>query len=106
MNINNHPTIDELARLFAVRKDTLDSHILWIANSGEVHIDPMSPCTAESEFQANHPEMLSSLKMFRRGQGYVGKKAAADTEFMASLLQNLKDEWQAAKKQQRFVRVA
>ncbi|MBI6851518.1 hypothetical protein AAIM60_25625 [Pseudomonas lijiangensis] len=106
MNINNRPTIDELARLFAARKDTLDSHILWIEHSGEVHIDPMSPCTAESEFQENHPQMLASLKMFRRGQGYVGKKAAADTEFMKGLLQNLKDEWQNAKKQQRFVRVA
>ncbi|MBX8587753.1 hypothetical protein K5D56_00010 [Pseudomonas cichorii] len=106
MNINNHPTIDELARLFAARKDTLDSHILWIEHSGEVHIDPMSPCTAEREFQENHPQMLASLKMFRRGQGYVGKKAAADTEFMKGLLQNLKDEWQNAKKQQRFVRVA
>ncbi|MBX8486334.1 hypothetical protein [Pseudomonas cichorii] len=106
MNINNRPTIDELARLFAARKDTLDSHILWIEHSGEVHIDPMSPCTAESEFQENHPQMLACLKMFRRGQGYVGKKAAADTEFMKGLLQNLKDEWQNAKKQQRFVRVA
>lgn len=99
MNINKHPTIDELARLFAVRKDTLDSHILWIAHSGEVHVDPMSPCTQESEFQEAHPEMLTSLKMFRRGQGYVGKKAAADHVYMERLLQTLKSEWQKTKQQ-------
>ncbi|MFJ4142992.1 hypothetical protein [Pseudomonas sp. NPDC089734] len=94
MNINNHPTIDELARLFAVRKDTLDSHMLWIAHSGEVHVDPMSPCTQESEFREAHPDMRAGLKMFRRGQGYVGKKAAADTVFMERMLQSLKSEWQ------------
>ncbi|RMQ44387.1 hypothetical protein ALQ04_02174 [Pseudomonas cichorii] len=98
MNINNHPTIDELARLFAARKDTLDSHILWIADSGEVHVDPMSPCTQESEFKENHPQMLAGLKMFRRGQGYVGKKAAADMDFMESMLQSLKNEWHKTRK--------
>lgn len=28
MNLNNQPTINELAELFAGRKDTLDDHIV------------------------------------------------------------------------------
>ena len=47
MNMNNQPNIDELARLFAARKDTLDNHIAWITDSGEVHVDPMTPHTQE-----------------------------------------------------------
>lgn len=99
MNINTQPTIDELARLFAMRKDTLDNHIVWIADSGEVHLDAMSPYTQESEFRDAHPHMRLALKMFRRGQGYVGKKAAADRTFMENTLQALKSEWQKARRQ-------
>ncbi|RMQ99313.1 hypothetical protein ALP93_05187 [Pseudomonas syringae pv. helianthi] len=98
MNINTQPTIDELARLFAARKDTLDDHIVWIAESGEVRVDAMSPYTQEREFRDAHPHMRASLKMFRRGQGYVGKKAAADRAFMENTLQALKSEWQKARR--------
>ncbi|WP_439852872.1 hypothetical protein [Pseudomonas syringae] len=94
MNINQQPTIDQLALLFAERKDTLDDHIVWIAESGEVHVDAMAPHTQECEFRDAHPEMRVALKMFRRGQGYVGRKAAADRTFMEHTLQALKSEWQ------------
>ncbi|KPB72823.1 hypothetical protein ACKUFS_10500 [Pseudomonas cannabina] len=94
MNINKQPTVDQLAGLFAARKDTLDDHIVWIAESGEVHVDAMAPHTRECEFRDAHPQMRVALKMFRRGQGYVGKKAAADRTFMENTLQALKSEWQ------------
>ncbi|AKT30462.1 hypothetical protein RYA05_19410 [Pseudomonas syringae pv. actinidiae] len=98
MNINKQPTIAELARLFAARKDTLDNHIVWIADSGEVHVDAMSPFTQESDFRDAHPQMRTALKMFRRGQGYVGKKAAADRTFMENTLQALQGEWQKTRR--------
>ncbi|KPY13751.1 hypothetical protein ALQ74_04266 [Pseudomonas savastanoi pv. glycinea] len=99
MNINKQPTIDELARLFAVCKDTLDNHIVWIADSGEVHVDAMSPFTQEDEFRDAHPQMRTALKMFRRSQGYVGKKAAADRTYVENTLQALKGEWQKSRLQ-------
>ncbi|WP_122672172.1 hypothetical protein [Pseudomonas viridiflava] len=99
MNMNNHPNIDELARLFAARKDTLDNHIAWITDSGEVHVDPMTPHTQEDEFRDAHPELRAALGMFRRGLGYVGKKAAADRPYMESTLQALKNEWQNSRRQ-------
>ncbi|WP_167553766.1 hypothetical protein [Pseudomonas syringae] len=99
MNINTQPTIDELARLFAACKDTLDNHIVWVAESGEVRVDAMSPFTQEHEFRDAHPHLRAALKMFRRGQGYVGKKAAADRAYMENTLQALKGEWQKTRRQ-------
>ncbi|MBC2657900.1 hypothetical protein H7A76_20865 [Pseudomonas sp. MSSRFD41] len=95
MNLNNQPTIDELARMFAARKDSHDSHILWIAKSGQVHIDCLSPHSHEAEFDRNNQELAARLKMYRRGQGYVGKKAAADKDFIGRVLETLKTEWQS-----------
>jgi len=95
MNLNNQPTIDELARMFAAQKDSHDSHILWIAKSGQVHIDCLSPHAHEEEFDKNNQDLLARLKMYRRGQGYVGKKAAADRDFIGRVLDTLKNEWQS-----------
>jgi len=95
MNLNNQPTIDELAHLFAKQKDSLDSHILWIAKSGQVHIDCLSPHTHEQEFDQHQQDLAARLKMYRRGQGYVGKKAAADKDFIGQVLETLKAEWQS-----------
>ncbi|RRV05294.1 hypothetical protein EGJ27_19195 [Pseudomonas sp. v388] len=94
MNITRHATLDELARLFAARKDTLDCHMLWLSDSGEVHLDPMSPCSQEDEFRDTHPQLRACVKMFRRGQGYVGKKAAADNAYLESVLRELQIRWQ------------
>ena len=100
MNLNNQPTIDELARMFAAKKDSHDSHILWISKCGQVHIDCLSPHAHEAEFDQNNQNLLARLKMYRRGQGYVGKKAAADTEFVGRVLQTLQQEWPAARERQ------
>ncbi len=93
MNLNKQPTIDELAQLFAARKDSLDNHILWVCKEGEVHIDPLASGTHEHEFGQVHPEMRARLRMYRRGQGYVGKKAAADKVFMSRVFQTLRNAW-------------
>ena len=93
---SNTLTSDELARLFAARKDTLDSHMLWVTHSGEVRLDPMTTCSEEQDFRAAHPQLCVALKMFRRGQGYVGKKAAADRSFIEEQLGELRNEWHKA----------
>ena len=104
MNLNNQPTIDELAHLFAAQKDSQDSHILWISKSGQVHIDCLSTHADETEFDKNNQNLLARLKMYRRGQGYVGKKAAADKDFIGNVLQTLKQAW-ASMQNQNEVRV-
>lgn len=95
MNLNNQPTVDELAQLFASQKDSLDSHILWVCEAGDVHIDRLATNAGEGEFEQCNPGMRARLKMYRRGQGYVGKKAAADENFMGQVLQTLTREWRS-----------
>lgn len=97
MNLNNQPTIDELAEMFAAQKDTLDDHILWIGKSGEVQIDCLAPHTEEAEFDRNNRELAARLKMYRRGQGYVGKKAAADRNFIEQVFDTLNNAWESFK---------
>ena len=62
MNLNNQPTIEELAEMFAAQKDTLDDHILWIGKSGEVQIDCLAPHTEEAEFDRNNRELAARLR--------------------------------------------
>jgi hypothetical protein len=57
MNLNNNPTIDQLAQLFAVRKDSLDDHLLWVSQTGEVRLDRLPPNTIEDEFEEHLPSM-------------------------------------------------
>ncbi|WLH86855.1 hypothetical protein [Pseudomonas sp. FP2338] len=97
MNLNNQPTIDELAEMFAAQKDKLDDHILWVGKSGEVKIDCLAPHTEEAEFDRNHRELAARLRMYRRGQGYVGKKAAADRNFIEQVFDTLNSAWASFK---------
>ena len=97
MNLNNQPTIDELAEMFAAQKDTLDDHILWIGKSGEVQIDCLAPHTEDAEFDRKNRELAARLKMYRRGQGYVGKKAAADRNFIEQVFDTLNNAWASFK---------
>ncbi|MBV4536606.1 MULTISPECIES: hypothetical protein [Pseudomonas] len=100
MNLNDKPTIDQLAQLFAARKDSLDDHLLWLSQTGEVRLDRLPPNSVEDQFEADLPTMRARFKVYRRGQGYVGKKAAADTEFVGRVLQTLQQEWPAARERQ------
>jgi hypothetical protein len=93
MNMNRHATLDELARLFAACKDTLDCHMLWLSASGDVHLDPMTPCSQEDQFRAAHPQLRACVRMYRRGQGYVGKKAAADPSYLEAVMNDLNAHW-------------
>lgn len=100
MNLNDKPTISQLAQLFAARKDSLDDHLLWISQTGEVRLDRLPPNSLECEFEDHLPSMRARFKVYRRGQGFVGKKAAADTEFVGRVLQTLQQEWPAARERQ------
>ncbi|WP_438279834.1 hypothetical protein [Pseudomonas alabamensis] len=90
MNLNDQLTLDQLARLFATRKDSHDDHVLWISQAGDVRLDRLPPNIGEGEIDAHMPSMKACLKVFRRGQGYVGRKAAADTDFVSGVLESLK----------------
>lgn len=96
MNLNNQPTIEQLSELFASRKDTFSSHILWICSSGDVRLDAIGPNVDEGHFQNAMPSMRARFRTYRQGKGYVGRKAAADRTYMQSLYTRLQQEWQAS----------
>ncbi|MCQ4345914.1 hypothetical protein NGA35_00420 [Pseudomonas stutzeri] len=93
MNLNDQHTPEDLARLFAARKDTHGSHILWVSDCGEVHLDALAPELGEEEFAKRTPGMRARLRTYHRGKGYVGKKAAADKEFIGRVYRTLQQEW-------------
>lgn len=93
MNLNNQHTPEDLAKLFATRKDSHGSHILWISECGQVHLDTLAPEIGEAEFEQRTPGMRARLRTYHRGKGYVGKKAAADKEFIGRVYQTLQQEW-------------
>lgn len=97
LNLNDKPTIDQLAQLFAARKDSMDDHLLWLSQSGEVRLDRLPPNSLEDQFEEHLPSMCARFKVYRRGQGFVGKKAAADTQFVGRVLEVLQQEWPAAR---------
>lgn len=97
MNLNNHPTLDELTQLFAACNDKHDSHILWVCQSGEVRIDSLATAIGEEEFEKRTPTLRARFKTYRRGKGYVGKKAAADKDFIGRVYRTLLQEWNAAR---------
>lgn len=97
MNLNNQHTPEDLAKLFAARKDSHGSHILWISECGQVHLDTLAPELGEEEFEKRTPGMRARLRTYHRGKGYVGKKAAADKEFIGRVYQTLQQEWPAVR---------
>lgn len=99
MNLNKQPSLDELAQLFAARKDQQDSHILWVSETGDVHLDCLEAGTCEKEFEQRTPAMRARLRTYHRGRGYVGKKAAADREFIGRVYSTLSHAWQTARSQ-------
>jgi hypothetical protein len=100
MNLNDTPTVDQLAQLLATRKDRNDSHILWVCEAGNVYVEGLGAHAEEVHFERQRPAMRARLRTYRRGLGYVGRKAAADREFVSRVLHTLTQEWQAIKGQE------
>jgi hypothetical protein len=106
MNLNHQPTVDQLARILAAGRDTLDDHILWVCQRGDVHIDALANDADGEDFERNHPELRARMPIYRRGKGYVGKKAAADRQFVNDVFQTLNREWTLGQGQGQVRRIA
>lgn len=56
--------------------------------------------------ERNHPELHARMPIYRRGKGYVGKKAAADRQFVNDVFQTLNREWSLSQGQGQVRRIA
>lgn len=96
MNLNDTHTPDDLAHLFAQHDDQDDCHILWVSENGQVHLDCLPAGMEEEEFEKRTPNMRARLRTYRRGSGYVGRKAAADRDFIGRVHRTLTEHWRDA----------
>ena len=96
MNLNRHPTKDQLRKLLGEVDDTKANHILWVDSAGEVHLSPLPADLTPVSFEKSHPLLRVRFEAFEAGNGYVGLDAATDEEWVTELYDNLIIQWRNA----------
>ena len=90
MNLASNPSREELAKLLSVCDDEAAHHVLWVGHGGEVHITPLPRDASPGSFaERNEAAIKFSVECYARGNGYVGKLAAADrvwVNFLTTML--------------------
>jgi hypothetical protein len=89
MNLNDHPTIEQLRELIRQADDRAGHHLLWVSKTGEIELSRMPAGSTPARFQADHPEMELRHELFLAGNEYVGPQAAADDEYVTQLFDSL-----------------
>lgn len=92
MNLNQNPTIDQLRELMARCHDKRAHHVLWVAQNGDVRIDPLPGDRTPVGFEAGTPDMKMRFETFAQGNDYVGFQAA-HSEFAERLFKGLLKNW-------------
>jgi hypothetical protein len=97
MNLAHNPTEKQLAELLARVDDTSDSHVLWVGQTGEVHLDPVRSTKQLSEGQPIWfgPEARFRWETFGQGNNYVGKSAASDSAWVHRLYKEIIFLWES-----------
>lgn len=96
MNLNQNPTKDQFKALLSAADDEAGHHVLWVENSGEVHVSLIPPGTMLPEFSKTYPTVRLRFETFCQGNGYVGPEAAEDDGHVARYFGWLLDEWRDA----------
>lgn len=92
MNLNSNPTINDLSALIAMFNDNNGNHMLWVDNSGDVHINLLTGTTS-IDFQNATPTMAIRYETFQQGNNYVGLSASKDRDYISRTLNDLITEW-------------
>lgn len=99
VDITKNPTVEDLAKLFAQCDDKAGHHILWVDHDGNVFIDLLrhdrTPAWWGEEFDGKYKFRWET---FVSGNGYVGKDAAQDSEYVKEKLKALMNDWKQNKK--------
>lgn len=93
----NQMTEGDFSALLASVDDAADHHILWVTRRGEVRLSPVGDNTPAGFEEKHEAEMQFRWETFQRGNEYCGADAAADSEYVASKLKELKRDWSMGK---------
>lgn len=95
MNLTNFPNREQLKTILAQCNDQTADHICWVDKTGEVQFSPLPSHLTPNGFElANKDTMKFRLETFVQNNGYVGKKAAADEQWVERLYKALTKLWQ------------
>lgn len=95
MNMQNNPTVVQLAALFAQVDDEAGHHCLWIDRAGDVRVDSIPEDLSPNGFEASKPTMAARFETFVCGNGYVGQEAAEDSAYIEEKFNQLVDVWKS-----------
>lgn len=93
MNLNNHPTVEELIDLISAQNDNESNHIIWVSKDGEVHISSLQENMSPIEFDEQNENLEFRFETLIQGNGWVGENAAQDMEWVRRLYNAMLENW-------------
>lgn len=96
MNLNKSPTRQQLESLLRSADDSKAHHVIWVSKAGDVAVTPLPKGVGPVELEKNTPQMAIRYETCQCGNGYVGLKAARDTNYVSRMFNSLVKEWQGA----------
>jgi hypothetical protein len=95
MNLVANPSIGELRELLSNADDDAGTHVLWVDQRGNVHLEALAELTPAAWGERNEADIRLQYESFQRGNGYVGPKAAKDDAWVSRLFQSLSQQWKS-----------
>jgi hypothetical protein len=97
MNLNDHPTIEQLRDLLRQHDDHAGHHVLWMRKDGEVMLTCLPNERPYRVPTYERPEMQMRYDTFPVGYEYVGPEAADDKWWTSQLFKNMLEQWPNAR---------
>jgi hypothetical protein len=96
LNLEDNPKPEQLAQLLAECDDNAGHHIIWVDYEGNVFIDMVpNNLTPAGWAEQNWGLYKFRFETAQKGNGYVGKEAAKDKEYVKNELESLIEHWKS-----------
>jgi hypothetical protein len=93
MNLADHPSRANLKVLLALADDEEGSHMIWVSETGEVHIEVLPDYFAPAAYVKELPGFRFRLETLHKGNGWTGPVAASDDNWVDRLYASLTQHW-------------
>lgn len=98
MNLENNPTIAQLAAMLTECIDEDHHHIVWVDTDGDVHLTSLPDDMTPLGYERSQPTMRVRFETLQAGKDWVGPDAAADEKWVEELFRGLMNGWRDAKR--------